>query len=100
MASRSWKRGAKQLEVEIPVAKQMRVTEAGDKKEEDVRVAFWREVLAVLSRLVSRVERIAVVAKGMKFRREQEQREAEKGSDKDAEGSEEESSEESDEEMK
>ena len=46
----------------------MRVTEAGDEEEEDVRAAFWKEVLAVLSRLVSRVERIVAVVEGMEFR--------------------------------
>ena len=99
VASSGRKRGAKQLEVEIPVAKWMRVTKMKDAEEEDVRAAFWREVLIVLSRLVSRVERIAAVAEGMEFRRRQERRGAEKETDKDVEGSEEESSEESDEEM-
>jgi hypothetical protein len=99
VASSGRKRGAKQLEVEIPVAKRMRVTEAEDAEEEDVGAAFRREVLTVLSRLASGVERIAAVAEGMEFRNRQERREAEKATDKDAEGSEEESSEESDEEM-
>ena len=87
------------MEVEILVAKWMRVIEAEDAEEEDVGVAFQREVLTVLSRLASRVERIAVVVERMEFRRGQKRREVEKEIDKDAEGSEEESSEESDEEM-
>ena len=99
VASSGQKRGAKQLEVEILVAKWMRVTEAENAEEEDVGAAFWREVLIVLSRLASGVQRIAAVAEGMEFRRRQEMREAEKETDKDAEGLEEESSEESDEEM-
>ena len=54
-----------------------------------------------MSRLASRVEKIAVVAEEMEFRKEQEWRKAEKGTtDKDVEGSEEESLDESDEEMK
>ena len=77
----------------------MRVMEAEDAEEEDVGAAFWREVLTVLSRLASGVERIVAVAEGMEFRRRQERRKAEKETDKDAEGSEEESLEESDEEM-
>ena len=40
VVSSGWKRGAKQFEVEIPVVKQMRVTEAEDIEEEDVRAAF------------------------------------------------------------
>ena len=99
VASSGRKRGVKQLEVEILVAKQMRVMEAEDTEEENVRAAFWREVLTVLSRLASRVERIAAVVEGMEFRNRQERREAEKATDKDAEGSEEESLEELDEEM-
>ena len=63
------KRGVKQLEVEIPVVKWIKVTEAEDAEEEDVGAAFRREVLTVLSRLVSGVERIAAVAEGMEFRK-------------------------------
>ena len=58
------------MEVEILVTKWIRVTETGDKEEEDVRAVFWRKVLAVLSRLASRVERIVVVVEGIEFRRE------------------------------
>ena len=46
----------------------MRVTEAEDAEEEDVGAAFQREVLTVLSRLASGVERIAAVAEGIEFR--------------------------------
>ena len=70
VVSSSQKRGAKQLEVEILVTKQMRVMKAGDEEEEDIGAVFQREVLAVLSRLASRVERIAVVAEEIEFRRE------------------------------